>query len=118
MRPWWRKPQNDNLWQGVSGTNNPCPTGYRLPTDEEWEAELLSWSTKDAEGAFSSPLKLPIAGVRFFSDGSLYGVGTIVVYWSSTVTYTDTRILLIESMNGGTDFDNRANGLSVRCIKD
>ena len=25
----WRSPQNDNLWQGVAGTNNPCPSGYR-----------------------------------------------------------------------------------------
>ncbi len=24
----WRSPQNTNLWQGVSGVNNPCPSGY------------------------------------------------------------------------------------------
>ena len=29
----WRSPQNANLWQGVNGVNNPCPSGYRLPTD-------------------------------------------------------------------------------------
>ena len=23
----WLTPQDDNLWQGVSGTNNPCPSG-------------------------------------------------------------------------------------------
>ncbi|MFN5887765.1 MAG: hypothetical protein ACK438_07310, partial [Flavobacteriales bacterium] len=23
-----RSPQNENLWQGVNGTNNPCPQGY------------------------------------------------------------------------------------------
>ncbi|PIP46684.1 MAG: hypothetical protein COX15_00065, partial [Candidatus Colwellbacteria bacterium CG23_combo_of_CG06-09_8_20_14_all_42_19] len=28
-----RSPQNDNLWQGVTGTNNPCPSGWRIPTD-------------------------------------------------------------------------------------
>ena len=28
----WRIPQNNNLWQGVNGINNPCPTGFRLPT--------------------------------------------------------------------------------------
>lgn len=26
----WRSPQNDNLWQGVNGINNPCPRRYRL----------------------------------------------------------------------------------------
>ena len=24
----WLTPQDDNLWQGVNGTNNPCPSGY------------------------------------------------------------------------------------------
>ena len=28
----WRTGQNDNLWQGVNGINNPCPNGYRVPT--------------------------------------------------------------------------------------
>ena len=24
-----------NLWNGVDGVNNPCPFGYRLPTEQE-----------------------------------------------------------------------------------
>ena len=40
----WRAPQNDNLWQGVKGINNPCPDGFRLPTEIEWETEKNSWS--------------------------------------------------------------------------
>ncbi len=39
----WLVPQNSNLWQGINGTNNPCPSGYRLPTENEWEAERQSW---------------------------------------------------------------------------
>ena len=27
--------QNDNLWQGVNGVNNLCPSGFRLPTSTE-----------------------------------------------------------------------------------
>lgn len=39
--PWdWRNPRNDNLWEGVNGVNNPCPIGYRLPTDAEWRLEI------------------------------------------------------------------------------
>jgi len=61
----WRSPQNDNLWQGVDGVNNPCPVGYRLPTDSEWDAERGSWSSNNSSGAYGSPLKLPVAGFRY-----------------------------------------------------
>jgi len=27
----WISPQNVNLWQGVNGVNNPCPSGFRVP---------------------------------------------------------------------------------------
>ena len=40
----WRSPQNTNLWQGVSGVNNPCPSGYRIPTETELNNERLSWT--------------------------------------------------------------------------
>ena len=58
----WRIPQNDYLWQGVSGTNNPCPAGFRIPTEAEWETEMDSWSSMDPAGAFASPLKLVLGG--------------------------------------------------------
>jgi uncharacterized protein (TIGR02145 family) len=52
----WRSSRNDNLWQGVSGTNNPCPAGFRLPTASEWQTEIDSWSSQDRTGAFSDLL--------------------------------------------------------------
>ena len=67
----WLVPQNNNLWQGINGTNNPCPSGYRLPTDNEWEAERQSWGSNNAAGAFSSPLKFPSAGYRSNYTGEL-----------------------------------------------
>jgi uncharacterized protein (TIGR02145 family) len=114
----WRSPQNDNLWQGVSGVNNPCPSGYRLPTDTELEAERASWGTNNAAGAFGSPLKLPMSGFRDLSNGSLGLVGTAGVYWSSTVSGTDSRILDFSSSTAVMDAASRAYGLSVRCLKD
>lgn len=114
----WRNPQNDNLWQGVSGTNNPCPAGYRLPTEAEWEAERTSWSINNAAGAFASPLKLPVAGYRSNSNGSLYSVGSFGYYWSSTVDGTYSRLLLFYSSNAGMNSLSRALGNSVRCLKD
>ena len=116
----WRSPQNDNLWQGVNGVNNPCPSGYRLPTDTELDAERVSWGTSNAAGAFASPLKLPLPGYRPNSNGSLLNVGTACDYWSSTVSGANSRHLNFNSSYANTRMGtaNRAHGFSVRCIKD
>ncbi|RLD60208.1 MAG: hypothetical protein DRJ01_10060 [Bacteroidetes bacterium] len=114
----WRSPQNDNLWQGVSGVNNPCPTGYRIPTEAELDAERASWSSNDAAGAYASPLKLPVAGLRDSSNGSLNVVGSGGFYWSSTINGTSSYSLRFGSGNAYMGSDRRAYGFSVRCIKD
>ena len=114
----WRNPQNDNLWQGVSSTNNPCPSGYRLPTEAEWVAECTSWSSNNAAGAFASPLKLPVAGLRNYSNGSLSSVGSYGYYWSSTVAGTYSRRLAFYSSDAYMGSNTRASGVSVRCLKD
>jgi uncharacterized protein (TIGR02145 family) len=115
---WYNGTNPDNLWQGVSGVNNPCPIGYRIPTEAEWNAESLSWSTKNSAGAFASPLKLPMAGYRDYSDGSLGNVGTDGVYWSSTVSSANARSLNFFSSVAFMNTDARAFGFSVRCLKD
>ena len=114
----WRSSQNDNLWQGVSGTNNPCPAGFRLPTAAEWEAERQSWSSNDAAGAFASPLKLPLAGYRNFSNGSLYNVGSYGYYWSGTLDGSGSQRLSFGSSDAYMVSYRRAVGLSVRCLKE
>jgi len=113
----WRSPQNTNLWQGVNGVNNPCPSGYRLPTETELNTERLSWSTNNATGAFTSPLKLPIAGVRGF-DGQIVNVGDYGFYWSSTINSNGNPAYLLFSNDVTTiSYGYRANGQSIRCIK-
>ncbi len=115
----WRSPQNDNLWQGINGVNNPCPSGYRLPSEAELNAERLSWTSNNPAGAFASPLKLPVAGARDNFDGSLFWVGTYGLYSTSTVFGTNARHLFFNSNSGaGISYSYRATGRSVRCIKD
>ena len=114
---WYNGINPNNLWQGVSGANNPCPSGYRLPTEVEWTAERGSWSSQNSAGAFGSPLKLPIPGYRSLSNGSLGSVGTAGNYWSSTISSTFSRNLWIHS-TATFNPDDRAYGESVRCIKD
>jgi hypothetical protein len=114
----WRSPNNDNLWQGVNGTNNPCPSGYRVPTDEELNAERTSWGSNNADGAFASPLKLPLAGTRSRMVGRIFDVGTVGAYWSSTVSASYALLLGFDSSIDGVGANNRAGGYSVRCHKD
>ena len=118
--PWnWRTPSNENLWQGVSGTNNPCPSGFRLPTRIELETERGSWSSSNSAGAFDSPLKLVLAGKRSNSNGNL-DEGIDGHYWSSTVHYNKySSILTFYSIYAGmSSYGHRTKGFSVRCIKD
>ena len=114
----WRSSQNTNLWQGVNGVNNPCPIGYRLPTETEITAEMSSWSSSNSSGAFASPLKLPLAGYRHLNTGSIGDVGTNAYYWQSTLSGTSPRRFGFESVNAGLSGSHQALGFSVRCIKD
>jgi len=117
----WRAPQNDNLWQGVDGINNPCPIGWRLPTYAEWEAERVSWTDgNDRVGAFGSPLKLTVAGYRYDIDGAVNGAGSPGHYWSSTTSSEKARYLYFVGVGGNAYVGsyNRARGLSVRCLYD
>ena len=111
----WRSPANTNLWQGVNGINNPCPTGFRLPTEAEWNAELSSWTTKNADGAFASPLKLTVAGSR---ELTINGAGISGSYWSSTISGDGSRYLNISSAGSFVLTHNRSYGGSIRCIRE
>jgi uncharacterized protein (TIGR02145 family) len=116
----WRNPQNDNLWQGVSGgTNNPCPTGFRLPTQTEWSNLVTAEGITNYNIAYSSSLKLTATGDRNSVDGSLINQTLFGYYWSSSILYTGAYGLALYSskVNPATYNISRASGLSVRCIK-
>jgi hypothetical protein len=113
----WRSPKNDNLWQGITGKNNPCPSGFRLPTKAEWETEFQSWSNRNEAGAFASPLKLPSAGYRDFGDGVI----SLVFYhryWSSTVNGDQAESIIYDATWIGASTQQRGNGMNCRCIKE
>lgn len=123
----WRKPQNENLWQGVNGLNNPCPAGWRLPTKGEIESEGFS----SGSDAFSK-LKFTKSGSRNVS-GDLGGTNNFGYYWTSTAVVISTKtgitglfgsyalemlpsIALFNGNGYGTRYI-RSNAYAVRCIK-
>jgi hypothetical protein len=101
----WRYPSNDDLWQGINGTNNPCPLMFRLPTETEWSQEISSWDQSlIGFGAFNSYLRLPAASYRLVKTGyfNQFFRGVFLsmqgYYWSSTIA----NIPLIFTVNGVT----------------
>jgi uncharacterized protein (TIGR02145 family) len=114
----WRNPGNDNLWQGILGTNNPCPKGYRIPTEAEWTAEIEGWSSQDGKGALSSSLQLPLPGYRSFVDGAVLGQGIYGYYWTSNIQGEQTKVMMLSEAFSLFIKVGKAYGMSVRCIKD
>ena len=115
----WRNPQNNALWQGIGGVNNPCPQGFRIPTKNEFINENINTGV----AAYSSFLKLPYAGYRdqlgvvsLVAEGTVYGF-----IWTSTVSGgTSTNDAEAFAYYPARAYENpyaRARGYSVRCIK-
>jgi hypothetical protein len=117
----WVISQNDNFWQGIYGQNNPCPNGFRLPTEKEWDLERLSWTPNNPDGAFASPLKLTLTGYRDWRNGLFADIGSSAAYWSSTPSGKDKSIIFVVNKGYNLNYFSeqlRAFGHTCRCIKD
>ena len=118
----WLSNQNNTLWQSNAVINNPCPTGFRLPTTDEFEAEINMYLISNASSAYSngatSGFKFLVPGERSGSNGIITNTGNLGSYWTQSVngtnataiSFTQTGVTISNSLN-------RTQGLSVRCIK-
>ena len=86
----WRITQGPNLWNGENSTNNPCPTGFRLPTEGEWAAY---GTALNGVSGVEGDLKLSTTGYRYDVAGDIRFNGPPNrFYWSSTYSTTSTNI--------------------------
>ena len=113
----WRSPQNNSLWQGAEGINNPCPQGYRVPTILEWIALNSSQGTPVIGP--NKILKLSQAG--WIQVGVFMSLSTIGVYWSSTVSTQTVTFSSVQyyffTGNGLTVGNKREFAFPIRCIR-
>jgi len=108
----WMVTPDATRWQGVTGTNNPCPAGLRIPTQTEWQTFINALSTPDINGAFSA-IKLTMPGIRHHYFATLLDTGKKGNYWTSSLTvakFTETSASISAT--------RVTYGQSVRCIQD
>jgi uncharacterized protein (TIGR02145 family) len=104
--------------------NDPCPTGWRVPTKAELEnlaSASSSWAPLNGisgryVGNAAPLLFLPAAGYRTHNYGALDDVGSGGLYWSSGVSGTYAASLLFGSGYFATTNSTRAGGFSLRCV--
>lgn len=113
----WLSTQDTTLWKGLTGTNNPCPSGFRLPTAAELNAERSSWSVNTRSGAFASPLRWAAGGNRTHT-GSFASVGSGGVYYGSTTSSNGVSYLFFTSSTAGVAAGSPVGGACIRCILD
>ncbi len=136
--PWtWRGCPTASPWQGIKGgVNNPCPSGFRLPTTAEFKKELEYYGHDDSTDLFYSPLKLPLTGYRH-TDGAIHSskVGYTTSYLTQTAysySYSSSgspsdvscviqiMLLRLNVQNGNIYLENdniTSAGRPVRCIQ-
>jgi uncharacterized protein (TIGR02145 family) len=135
----WLDTQDDALWNAgtedspVKTECDPCPFGWRVPTDSELYE--LTWNhssfTTDENGlggfwfsgtnsyTIDTPqVFFPAAGYRNGGDGYVRDRGCVGHYWSSTPGGYNSFFYEFWGSHvniGGVD--RRASGRSVRCVK-
>ncbi len=104
--------------------NDPCTielgAGWRIPASTEWlSADGAPQNWINYIDTYNSVLKLHAAGLLYYPDGVLNNIGTYGGYWSSTQNSNAYgRNWGISSSYSTENYNYKANGFSLRCLKD
>ena len=129
-------------YYAVANKSNLCPTGWHVPTNDEWTSlitylggeifagnKLKETGTTHWQGPYTDATNetgftaLP-GGYLDSTIGVDVGLGTFGVWWSSTMSSGSTSLISImscfdsECYVGGIQSRLMSEGISVRCIKD
>ncbi|MCT3702570.1 hypothetical protein HZQ89_09095 [Elizabethkingia anophelis] len=130
---WNQVGKPNGSWSDTSKTaNDPCPAGYRVPTEAQWQAVISnnnvervgSWNNDGNYTTalyFRNPsnvrtLMLTAAGYRNYADGALRLRGHTGKYWSSSEATSNASYLNFDSSSVGVYNSIRSYGFSVRCV--
>jgi hypothetical protein len=112
----WTSFLDNNLWE--DGINDPCPTGYRVPT-------RLDWATIRVNEEYEE-LHLPSNGFRDGRTGEVNAFTTSShragYYWSSTKSSINPHIrsdyFRVFDGDDSLSQTTQSDGMGIRCIKE
>lgn len=129
-------------WHAAGDSRNPCPEGWHVPSDSEWQTlmdylggEAVAggkmkatgtlgqgnglWEDPNAEATNESGFTALPAGIRS-TNGSFSLLSTNTYFWSSTANLASAWDRELSHKYGNVDRNSReqTSGYSIRCIKD
>ncbi|MDP4263219.1 MAG: FISUMP domain-containing protein [Bacteroidota bacterium] len=121
----------------LEAAENACPSGWRLPSKEEWDTLILylggssvaggklksldKWLSPNTGATDESGFAAIPAGSRYHSDGSFNNLGDHACFWSSSKFGDMEGWFFYVNHDRNNIYRNRlrnTSGFSVRCVRD